>query len=216
MLKKIAVNSQPFLGVFSVTNDTFSVIPPIDEEDFEEALEVPAIKTTIGGTRLIGALACVNSNGMVVGDIMEEREVEPLLDHTNVTIMPEKHNALGNNILVNDHGALVNPNIGKKSLKILKEKLSVQVKKGTIAGIKMVGSLAVVTNKGLICHPHVKDDEKEVMEELFQVPVSRTTANHGSGWIGTCIVANTKGALIGDITTPIEMGRIEEGLGYLE
>ncbi|MFO7991183.1 MAG: translation initiation factor IF-6 [Thermoplasmata archaeon] len=216
MLKKIAVNSQPFLGVFSVATESFSVIPHIEGEEFEEALEVPVVKTTIGGTRLIGALACANSNGMVVGDIMEERELEPLLDHTDVTILPEKHNALGNNILVNDYGALVNPNIGKKALKILEEKLRVSVKKGTIAGINIVGSLGVVTNKGLICHPHVKDDEKDVMEELFQVPVSRTTANHGSGWIGTCIVANTKGAMIGDITTPIEMGRIEEGLGYLE
>jgi translation initiation factor 6 (eIF-6) len=29
-------------------------------------------------------------------------------------------------------------------------------------------------------------------------------------------VANTKGAIIGNLTTGIEMGRIEEALGFLE
>jgi translation initiation factor 6 len=30
--------------------------------------------------------------------------------------------------------------------------------------------------------------------------------------VGAGIVANSKGALVGDETTPIEMGRIEDGL----
>ena len=30
------------------------------------------------------------------------------------------------------------------------------------------------------------------------------------------LVANTKGAIIGNLTTGIEMGRIEEALGFLE
>ncbi len=187
-----------------------------DEKTFSEAMETPVVTTTVGGTRLIGALICANSRGLMVSDIISSREMDTLLEHVDVTIVQERHNALGNNILVNDHGALLSPILSKATEKGIVEVLDVEVARGTIAGIGMVGSQAVVTNKGLLCHPHVTREETELMEGLFKVPVRKTTANHGSGWVGTCMIANTKGAVIGDTTTPIELGRIEEGLGYLE
>jgi translation initiation factor 6 len=36
--------------------------------------------------------------------------------------------------------------------------------------------------------------------------------NHGSKYVGSGVIANSKGALVGDATTPIEMGRLEDGL----
>lgn len=216
MLKKYALDSQPYIGVFAGCSEELCIIPPVKKDAFEEALETTVISTTVGGTRLIGALLCMNSNGIIVSDIMDEREIEPILDHTDVTTVPESYNALGNNILVNDKGALINPLLSKKTEEGIRDLLDVEVKRGTIAGMNMVGSIAVVTNKGLICHPHVEDEEIEMMEELFGVNVAKSTANHGSGWLGTCLIANTKGAVIGDRTTPIELGRIEEGLKYLE
>ena len=50
------------------------------------------------------------------------------------------------------------------------------------------------------------------MREVLKVDVQRSTVNHGSKYIGAGILANSKGALVGDETTPIEMGRIEDGL----
>jgi len=216
MLKKHAIDQKPYIGVFSVATEELTIIPLVDKEAFEEAMETPVVKTTVGGTRVLGALMAANSNGILVSDIADNREIEPLLDHADVTLVPDRFNALGNNILINDYGALIHPELHKKTEDAIESSLNVPVKRGKIAGIEMVGSVAVATNKGILCHPHVKDDEKEMMEDLFNVPVMKTTANHGSAWIGTCLVANTKGAVIGDRTTPIEMGRIEEGLGYLD
>ncbi len=216
MLKKYSIESQPYIGIFSVTSQELTVAMPNDKSVFSEAMETPVVNTTVGGTRLVGALSVMNSSGMLVADITEEREIQPILEYVGVTLLPEKHNALGNNILANDNGALINPNLSRKSEEAIAEALDVDVKRGTIAGLKMVGSLGVATNKGVLCHPHVKEHEVKLMENLFKVPVSKTTANHGSGWIGTCMIANTKGAVVGDLTTPIELGRIEDGLGYLE
>ncbi len=165
---------------------------------------------------MIGALLCMNSKGVLVSDIVDEREMQPILEHTDVTTVPESYNALGNNILVNDKAALLNPLLSKKTEEGVKERLDVEVKRGTIAGMNMVGSIAVVTNKGAICHPHATDEEIDIIENLFDVDVAKSTANHGSGWLGTSLIGNTKGAVIGDRTTPIELGRIEEGLKYLE
>ncbi|MFP3872147.1 MAG: translation initiation factor IF-6 [Candidatus Natronoplasma sp.] len=216
MLKKHAIESHPYIGVFSAGSEKVTVIPPVEKKVFEEALETPVIKTTVGGTRVNGALMDINSTGAVVSDIIEEREIENLLEHLNVTVIPDPQNALGNNILINDYGALIHPDLGSKAEDTIRSELDLEVEKGTIANIKMVGSVAVATNKGVLCHPRSTEEEIERLERLFEVPVSKGTANHGSGWIGTCLVANTKGAVIGDKTTPIEMGRIEEGLGYLE
>ncbi len=217
MLKKYAIESHPYIGVFCAGSEDLVVIPPVENKEvFEEALDCSVVKTTVGGTRVNGSLMGINSKGAVVSDIIEDREIENLLEYVNVTVIPDAQNALGNNILLNDHGALIHPDIEDEAMEAINSELEVEVKKGTIAGIKMVGSVGVATNKGLICHPHVTDEEIEKLENLFKVPVSKGTANHGSGWIGTCLVANTVGAVIGNLTTPIEMGRIEEGLRYLD
>jgi translation initiation factor 6 len=75
---------------------------------------------------------------------------------------------------------------------------------------------AVVTNKGLLCHPKVTPEEKSMLEEIFDVGVMIGTVNHGVPLIGSGLVANSKGAVMGNLTTGIEMGRIEEALGFLE
>jgi translation initiation factor 6 len=75
---------------------------------------------------------------------------------------------------------------------------------------------AVVTNKGCLCHPKVTETEKQLLEKVFDVNVMIGTVNHGFPMIGSGLVANTKGAIIGKMTTGIEMGRIEEALGFLE
>jgi len=45
------------------------------------------------------------------------------------------------------------------------------------------------------------------------VPAKITTANYGTAQIGACLVANSKGAVFGTRTTPIEIDRIQDGLG---
>ncbi|MFA6805383.1 MAG: translation initiation factor eIF-6, partial [Candidatus Methanomethylophilaceae archaeon] len=75
-----------------------------------------------------------------------------------------------------------------------------------------VGSVCVATNKGCICHPDTTDEELEVISDILKVEAKRASVNHGVKYLGAGILANSKGALIGDDTTPIEMGKIEDGL----
>jgi translation initiation factor 6 len=117
--------------------------------------------------------------------------------------------------LVNDYGCLVHPDVKDSTVKDIKKTLDVPTYRGTIAGLKTVGMAAVVNNKGLLCHPKVSEDEKKMLEKIFNVPVMIGTINHGAPVIGSGISANNKGAIIGNLTTGIEMGRIEEALGFL-
>ena len=158
-----------------------------------------------------------NSNGAVVTDFVDYDAVKIIKEQgLDVCIISDNLNAAGNDILVNDKGALVHPDLKDKSLKEIEKTLDVPVYRGTIGSLKTVGMAAVVTNKGLLCHPKVTDEEKRVLEKVFDENVMIGTVNHGSPVIGSGLVANTNGAIIGNLTTGIEMGRIEEALGFLD
>ena len=82
--------------------------------------------------------------------------------------------------------------------------------KGTIGGIKTVGSAATLTKKGMLVTPEATEDEMKSLSELFKVPVKEGTANFGNMYVGSSILANSKGVFVGKETTPIEIGRIDD------
>ncbi len=216
MLKQMNINGSPCVGVFCKISEKIGIVPPnFSKKDIygiRETFEVEIVKTGICNSSLIGPLTALNSKGMLVTDFVNENEVKKLEEKINVNIVSEKFNAFGNNILLNDKAALVHPQLSKKTMQIIEDTFDVDVIKGTIAGLKTVGSVAVATNRGILCHPKAADKEIKEMEELFGIPVSIGTVNYGMPYIGTGLIANTTGAITGANTTGIELGRIEEAL----
>ena len=158
-----------------------------------------------------------NSSGAIV-TAFTNKETFLTLEKLGLRVFPIKDiiNAAGNDILANDYGALVHPELKATTIKQISKTLDVPVQKGTIASLGTVGMAAVVTNKGCLCHPKTTDEEKQQLKKVFDVEVMIGTVNHGFPMIGSGLVANTKGAIIGNMTTGIEMGRIEEALGFLQ
>lgn len=215
MLSKLDFSGNPYLGVFCATNDTLLVaaihIPPGPLRQAEAALDVEVVRTSIGGSTVIGSLVAMNSNAVLLAGFAEEDEIARL-EGIDVYVLDHKLNAVGNNILVNDKGAICHPGYGGQVLRELEDVFSVEVFPSTIGGMKTVGSAAVVNNRGAICHPHSTEEELRIVEEVLKVKPMIATANYGTPQLGACVVANDKGAIIGSPTTPIELGRIEEGL----
>jgi len=221
MLQLLDFNENPNVGVFCRANDNIAFIRKgllkKVRKKIISALDVQLVELNIADATIIGSLLTFNSNGAVVTDFVDYEAVKIIKDQgLDVCIISDNFNAAGNDILVNDKGALVHPDLKDRSLKEIEETLNVPVYRGTIGSLKTVGMAAVVTNKGLLCHPKVTDEEKRVLEKVFDVNVMIGTVNHGSPVIGSGLVANTNGAIIGNLTTGIEMGRIEEALGFLE
>ena len=127
--------------------------------------------------------------------------------------MGDKFNAAGNNIVANDKGAVVNPDMSNKSLKQITDALGVEAVKGTVASLKTVGSACVANNNGALCHPEVTEEELTVLEEVLKVKARIGTVNYGIPLVGACLLSNSRGVLTGSNTTPIELGRIEDALG---
>ncbi len=218
MLKKYHMQGNSFIGVFSVANESFAFIPNNSDVDSltaiaKDVLKVEeVIKTNINGSTLIGSFMAMNSNGALVYPNIHGSEMEAIKKVIPVTKLTDRFNAAGNNIVANDNGALVHPSFNDATLERISKALEVPVARGTIAGFRTVGSAGMATNKGAICHPHATKEEMDIMREILDVEVSYCTANYGSGLLGACMMANSKGAIIGEDSTPIELGKVEEGL----
>ena len=218
--QQLDFNENPNIGVYCRTNDkilfTKKGLSKKIKKRLIQALDVEIIELTISDATIIGSLLTINSKGAIVTDFIDIKNLKIIEDQgLKVYIIEDIINAAGNDILVNDNGALVHPDLNDASIKNIENTLKVPVYKGTISSLKTVGMAAVVTNKGLLCHPKVTDEEKSVLKEVFNVNIMIGTVNHGSPVIGSGLVANSKGAIIGNLTTGIEMGRIEEALGFL-
>ena len=217
MINLSSYNGNQYVGVFSCANENISLIPVDSSDtlvnDMESALQVKCIKMNIASTNLIGSLVAMNSYGAIVASMASEAEIESLSRHLAVYKLDDRYNAAGNNILVNDMGALINPDINPALYRDIADTLQVEVVAGTVAGQNIVGSMAAATNKGMLCHPESTKAEFEVLHSVLKVKPAIGTLNYGSGMVGACIVANSKGGAVGFRSTPIELGRVEDALG---
>lgn len=217
MMRYSRHSGNPNIGVFAAVNESLAFTSADASPEFTRALEaalgVQTIKTTVAGAHVIGSLMAMNSNCAVVSGLADERERAAIEEHIPCFMLDDTLNAAGNNILVNDHGAVVSPEYGKDVIDVLSDALGVEVVPSSIAGCNTVGSVCRATNKGCVCHLDASDDEVQLLRDVLKVSeVVRTSVNHGSRMVGAGLVANTKGAVVGDETTPIEMGKIEDGL----
>jgi translation initiation factor 6 len=183
------------------------MLPKRKAQEFADWLKVKLVYTTISGSVLIGALSCANSNGMLLPNSVRDEElteIRNVFDGT-ITIMETKKTAYGNIVLASDKGAIADPRIKEDDIKKIADTLGVEVLQTEIAGLPYVGSLATVTNKGVLAHPLLKDEERIILEQAFKVPVEVGTINCGIPYVGTGLLANSRGAVAGSMTTGPEM-----------
>jgi len=217
MLKLGDVFGSPYIGVYCSASEKLAIAPSTMDDravgEIGETLGVPVLRTTIGSSIVVGSLAAMNSKGVIVTNFAEKHELAMFPMGTMVGIMEEKLNAAGNNILANDKGAYINPAASKYAVKLVEDVLGVEVIRRQVAGVGTVGSACIATSKGVLCHPRTTDSELKEISEFFKVPATIATLNYGTPFLGACAVANSKGAFIGSRSTPIELGRLEDGLG---
>ncbi len=172
------------------------------------------IRTSVGGSSIVGSLIRGNSNGIIAAGFILDRELRKIRKYSRAARLSGDLNASGNLILANDNAALVHPDLSDKAVGVIRKALGVDVRKGTIAGLKTVGMAGIATNRGVLVHPKATGSEIAVLEELFKLPVDIGTVNFGSPLVGSGILANSKGYVAGEETTGPEITRIEDALGY--
>jgi len=211
------------IGVFSLLTDQLFIAPSVAPEArirrLSEGLKVKPVFTTIGYSLLIGALACANSKGIILPSYTLDEEIEPIraaAGDANIAVMDTKRTAYGNMVLANDYGAIADPRLQPETLKQISETLCVEVVPGEIARLPYVGSLAVATNKGVLAHPLIKEDEQALLKDVLRVPLEVGTVNCGIPYVGTGLLGNSYGAVVGLLTTGPELFIVENALELVD
>jgi len=210
------------IGVYSLVNDRIAIIPPqvpeTKRQKVEEWLKVKVAATTVGKSLVTGALACSNSNGIVLPSFATDDEVKAIKSAAdiNVTIMDTKKTAYGNLVLANDKGAVADPRLEREVMDKIADTLGVEVVANEIAGLPYVGSLATATNKGVLAHPLLKEEERKVLSDVLKVPVDVGTVNCGIPYVSTGLLGNSRGAVVGLLTTGPEMFIIGQALDVVK
>ncbi len=214
-MKLVAVRGSPLIGMYAKVSEDYAVVGVNDSgfiDNIKEELDVDVIVTSISGSELVGALLALNSKGAVVSSNILEKELERLKRHLEVKVIDTPMTCFGNNLCINDKGGIANPEMEERVVEAVRDFLDIELVKGTIGGIKTVGMTAVVTNKGGLVNPNANEWELKRIQSVMGVEVLKGTVNFGNDMIGSSLIANSKGYLVGRDTTGYELGVVDEAL----
>ena len=208
----------PNIGVFLKANETHLLVPKglaqTKTDKLCEDLKVSAVPTSIGESRLLGALASMNGNGVLVSRLAEDFEIREISTATglNVARLESKLTAAGNLVVANDKGALVSPLLDHRALAQVKDVLGIEVHITPIGEYHQVGSLVVATNKGAAVYPGLDEQEVARLGSMLGVEAYPSSVNRGVPYVASGIVANSRNAIVGTQTTGPELVFITRAL----
>src|SRR3989344_8360020 len=196
-------NGNPNLGLYGYATNEYCLlgkdVPAHEVMKIEKVLKVPVHQISMCGTFMIGAFATGNSHILLVPNICFDEELEALRKlKIKFAVINTKLTALGNNILCNDHGCLVNPEFSADIKKIIRQTLNVKVVPYSIAGTEITGSCGIIANNRCLLHRDASPAEiKKVAEEL-KVQVETGTVNMANPLVRSGIICNDYGLVVGD------------------
>ncbi len=220
-LSKFSISGNPNIGVYIHATDTYALIPPgLTEKEVRVIRDVLAVdlvvEATVFNMRILGVMVAGNSNGLLLPRTITDDEYaiyKKSLGDINIAVIDTIENALGNLVAANNKAAVVYPYFEPRVVKVIEDTLGVEVHRMTIGGISVVGSILVVTERGGLVCPEASEDEVKMLSSIFKVPVVQGTVNFGVSFIRAGLVANSRGALVGEDTTGPELARIQMALG---
>lgn len=211
----------PNVGLYAYASDNICLVgymvPQKLHAKISEILKVPVRQTNLAGTSMMGVFCAGNSHSLLLPEIVFDDELKALDRHgVKYSIVNTNLTALGNNILCNDHGAIVSPDFEEKAIRQIEQALKVKVERGTIAGLDIVGSLASVTNTRGLISIDATDEEVALIEKTLKVKLTRGTMGMGVPYISSSIVLNSNGFIVSDHSSGIEIADADEALGYMD
>ncbi len=216
MIKQLKFSGNPFVGIFSFTNNSITIArEDIGDhaEALKEVLETELLLSTVAKTDLAGIYITGNNNGIILPYVIENEEFQFIEDlGINSCVLNTKETAIGNLVLSNDKGAIISP-ILKNEQKIIEDLLDVETVVASIGNHKYVGSVAKANNIGCLIHKESKEEDVMLIKDLLKVDVKMSTLNRGVPYIGACMIINDKGAIVGESTTGVELSYVEDIMG---
>jgi len=217
-LHLVDIYRSPNIGVFLKANERTLLVPKglalTKCDKLSGALDVTAIPTSIGESRLLGPLAVMNSNGALVSRLAEQGEMAEIARGAGVNVarLDSKLTSAGNLVAANDKFALVSPVLEPRAVQQVRDVLGTEVERMAMGDFYQVGALVVATNSGAAVFPGLPESEVARVAEMLGVDAYPTSVNKGVPFVASGLVANSKNAIVGNQTTGPELVFITRAL----
>ncbi len=225
-VESIDIKGDVNLGLMIYANDKFALIPKtIDEKTIKiikDILKVPCYNVSIAGTPLVGVFLNGTSDKILVPEIVFDKELEELhkigKEHGVEFLKFESElTCLGNNMLISNEQALLNPDYTEEEVKKVEKLLGVKAQTTMIAEIEIVGAAVIINQdkKKALVHREASNEDIKLIEKTFGVEVETGSVNMGSPYIKSGIVCNKNGFLIGLESGGPEITNADQALGFI-
>ena len=217
-LHLLDIYRSPNIGIFMKCNDRFLLVPKglaqTKSDKLSTILGVRAVPASVGESRLLGPLVCMNRNGILVSRLADEGEISELSAATGMKVarFDSKFTAVGNLVVANDTHAVASPALDSRAVQQVREVMGTEVERANVGEYYQVGSLVVATNAGAAVYPGLDEAEVGRLGKLLGVEAYPTSVNRGVPYVASGIVANSKNAVVGSQTTGPELVFITRAL----
>jgi translation initiation factor 6 len=213
-------NGNPNIGLFGYARDEYCLLGRDIQgkiaKKIEKTLNVKVHKVSIAGTSLIGVFCAGNSKCLLIPSIVFDDEMKKLERlKINYEVIETRFTALGNNVLANDKGCLVNPELEDGAIKQIEKALGVKAKRTTIAGLNTLGSLAILNKNGCLTHYGINKKEAEKIRKLLKAKTFPSSINRGNPYVKSGLILNNFDYIVGDQSTGVEVSEMENALGFV-
>ncbi|MFA6072722.1 MAG: translation initiation factor IF-6 [Candidatus Woesearchaeota archaeon] len=216
-------NGMVNIGLYAFVNDNFALIGSEISEEVEEQMkevfQVPIHRVTLAGTSLIGVFTAGNNHKIMIPGITFDHEREHLRKlGINFVVFDTKLTGLGNNILMDDNCALVNPDFSDADVKKIDELMNVKTQRAEFTEVTTVGNLAVLNKsrgRALVSND-LNSEELRLIENTFKIKAIPGSVNMGSPFIRAGTLVNAHGFAMGSASGGPELANADEALGFLE
>ncbi|RME31577.1 hypothetical protein D6789_02290 [Candidatus Woesearchaeota archaeon] len=221
MTLKTGFHGNPHVGLYGFAFGTKCVIgerlSPALTQAVTEALQCTLIESTVAGTPMPGVFLCGNARAVLVPNIAFEQEVAVLrAAGFPVKRFTTMHTCLGNNIIANEHGALVSPFFSDEELAEIASLLKVPVKRIEIAGTQTPGACIVLHGDAGVIHRDAAQHEIDMVKSTLKLSsLERASVNLGSPYLHAGILNSEGGLVVGDLSGGPEIVHLENALNYV-
>lgn len=200
----------PNIGVYAAAGGKFVFLPSgfaaAKAERLAGLLGAEPVVTTVGGTRVVGAMMVANSRAALLPATAYPGEVAAVeKTGLRVSVIETKHNALGNMVAANDRGAVVSPLVEPEAAEQIGDALGVDVIRTRVAGYNQAGAVVSANSSGGIAHPETDDEQLRALSKVLGAPVEPATVNGGVPFVSSGILVNDECAVVGSFTTGPEI-----------
>jgi translation initiation factor 6 len=219
-VKALAFKSDSNLGLYGFATDSYCLVGHVGETQIlESILQVPVFELHVLGTQLVGVFLAGTDKFVFAPSILFDSEKAKLVSicdkiGAEVIFLNTKFTAIGNVLFAYKDTIFLNSEVEEHIEEELSKRFTVH--RITIADTDVVGSSTLLTSRGGIIHPHVKDDVADFIEKETSVRLTLSTVNYGSAYVRSGVIANKNGFVIGKLSSGPEITNADEAFGFLE